>query len=115
MNTDSIRFKKHELAELTGINPRTILSWTQKGILTPVKKAKAQGKISLYSFDNAVEARVLQALSASGINLGKLPKPVCITTFPRYKLEGSSRYYTIHIKERFVVGIERELRKKLTS
>lgn len=63
------RLKKVDLAKVTGIKPRTLLDWTQKGYLIPDDKVEGQGRISFYSPENAVQAKVLELLSKSGISL----------------------------------------------
>ena len=63
------RLRKVDLAKVTGIKPRTLLDWTQRGYLIPDEKVEGQGKSSYYSPGNAVQAKVLELLSKSGISL----------------------------------------------
>jgi hypothetical protein len=76
-----VRLKKHELAKVSGNHSRVILDWTQRGYVVPAEKAEGQGKISYYSAENVVQAKVLKKLSQSAISLSafseifkKLPK-----------------------------------------
>ena len=72
-----MEFTKSEIAELIGIKPRRVLDWTTRGYMKPYKpaatdkKGKRQGKISYYNEANAVQGRVLEKLSESGISLSK--------------------------------------------
>lgn len=65
------RLRKVDLSKVTGIKPRTLLDWTQRGYLIPDEKVEGQGKSSYYSPENAIQAKVLELLSKSGISLKK--------------------------------------------
>lgn len=67
----SVLLKKKDLAEVTGINARTLLDWTQKGYLEPEMKSVGQGKTSYYSPTNAVQALILKTISDLKIPLKK--------------------------------------------
>jgi len=67
-----IELRKIDLAKVTGIKSRTILDWTQRGYLVPAQKATGQGKISYYSPSNAVQVKIVKALSGIGMQPGKL-------------------------------------------
>lgn len=64
-------FIKSELAELTDLNIHRVLDWTKRGYIIPAVKVEGRGRTSRYDLSNAIQAKVLERLSATGITLSR--------------------------------------------
>src|ERR1035438_8226483 len=67
------RFSLGQLAILSGVKPRTLDHWAATGFLRPsIQKARGTGTKRVYSFSDAVAARVVKELRAAGVSLQSL-------------------------------------------
>jgi DNA-binding transcriptional MerR regulator len=64
------RFTSNEVVELTGITPRQLQWWDERGIVTPERA----GHRRLYSFDDLAEVAVIVELRAKGFSLQRVRK-----------------------------------------
>jgi DNA-binding transcriptional MerR regulator len=80
-----VKLKKFQIAQVTKTPARTILNWTQHGLLKPQYPADGRGKISYYSAINAVEAKIFKLLSRRGLNLKTVKNLTSI--LPKEELE----------------------------
>lgn len=64
------RFTSNEVVELTGITPRQLQWWDERGIVTPER----EGHRRLYSFDDLAEVAVIVELRAKGFSLQRVRK-----------------------------------------
>lgn len=55
-------FLNHEVARITGINGRTIISWSEKRLVVPFEESPGVGKKRLYSYTNLLEFALFDAL-----------------------------------------------------
>lgn len=66
-------YLKHEAAAILGINPRTILSWTEKGLIVPeIENPQGQGKKPRYSVTNLVEIALIKELLRVGVRISEI-------------------------------------------
>ena len=71
------RFSLGQLAMLSGVKPRTLDHWAATGFLRPsIRKAGGTGTKRVYSFADAVAARVVSELRSAGVSLQKLRRVV---------------------------------------
>jgi len=96
-----IKLKKIEIAKVSKTPARTILNWTQNGLLIPKLKANGRGKISYYSVINAVETKIFKLLSQRGLNL-KIFKSL-VSVLPKEKLEYLNPFSDNKNKQLFLI------------
>jgi len=66
-------FLKHEVAKILGVNPRTILSWTEKELVVPeIENPSGQGKKPRYSITNLVEIALIKELLRVGVRVSEI-------------------------------------------
>lgn len=65
-------FTSHEVVQLTGITPRQLQWWDERGIVRPVR----EGHRRLYSFDDIAEIAVLCELRRRGFSLQRMRKVI---------------------------------------
>ncbi|MBW2340206.1 MAG: MerR family transcriptional regulator [Deltaproteobacteria bacterium] len=54
---DDNLFSNKEVSRVTGLSPRQVLSWTEKGLVKPKKPAKKAGTRRGYDYVNLLEWR----------------------------------------------------------
>jgi len=59
------RFTSAEVVKLTGITPRQLQWWDERGIVVPQR----EGRRRLYSFDDVTEVAVICALRRKGCSV----------------------------------------------
>jgi DNA-binding transcriptional MerR regulator len=64
------RFTSNEVVELTGITPRQLQWWDERGIVVPQRA----GHRRLYSFDDLAEVAVIVELRTKGFSLQRVRK-----------------------------------------
>ena len=64
------RFTSNEVVELTGITPRQLQWWDERGIVTPER----EGHRRLYSLDDVAEVAVIVELRDKGFSLQRVRK-----------------------------------------
>jgi DNA-binding transcriptional MerR regulator len=64
------RFTSNEVVALTGMTPRQLQWWDERGIVVPQR----EGRRRLYSFDDLVEVAVIGELRARGFSLQRVRK-----------------------------------------
>ena len=64
------RFTSNEVVELTGITPRQLQWWDERGIVVPQRA----GHRRLYSFDDLAEVAVIVELRSKGFSLQRVRK-----------------------------------------
>jgi DNA-binding transcriptional MerR regulator len=64
------RFTSNEVVVLTGMTPRQLQWWDERGIVTPAR----QGHRRLYSFDDLAEVAVIGQLRLRGFSLQRVRK-----------------------------------------
>src|SRR5947209_17842125 len=62
------RFTSAQVVKLTGITPRQLQWWDERGIVTPQR----EGRRRLYSFDDVTEVGVICALGRKGFPLQRV-------------------------------------------
>src|SRR5712675_2291969 len=62
------RFTSAQVVKLTGITPRQLQWWDERGIVKPQR----EGRIRLYSFDDVTEVAVICALRRKGFPLQRV-------------------------------------------
>jgi DNA-binding transcriptional MerR regulator len=62
-----------ELAEILGLEYRTLHSWVRRGLVTPSLRASAgSGSPNLFSVEDAVATKIIADLRDAGVGLDKL-------------------------------------------
>src|SRR5512141_2479653 len=64
------RFTSNEVVALTGITPRQLQWWDERGIVVPAR----EGHRRIYSFDDLAEVAVLCELRRKGFSLQRVRK-----------------------------------------
>ena len=64
-----------QVAEAAGVEYRTLHTWLQRGLLEPsIQVSTGKGTPNLFSFQDALKARILGHLRSEGINLELVEK-----------------------------------------
>jgi DNA-binding transcriptional MerR regulator len=61
-------FENREVTRIVGIKPRTLIDWSERGLVVPhVQDAAGVGSRRRYSEDNLIELAIIKTLLADGI------------------------------------------------
>lgn len=72
------------LAVFPSIKPRTLISWSEKGLIKPLEKPINRGGKRIYSYENLIEIGFIRELLSWGLGFNKISSIVNHKEFKQY-------------------------------
>ena len=104
---------KDILAVFPSIRPRTLISWSEKGLINPLEKPINRGGKRVYSYENLIEVGFIRELLSWGVGLNRIRSIVNHNEFKQKFHE--NKYQSIFLYEVYPLASISSKTKKRTS